>query len=64
MSAGLPFIIMISANFCFKLIQDVDHHIVLSEMGCLEVRNKRSRSKWLCYAPGYLAVGNLGISPR
>jgi len=45
-------------NFRVKLFPDSDHDIILSEMGCLEERDKRSRSEWLNYAPGYPAVGS------
>ena len=41
-------------NFRVELIQDTDHNIILSETGCLQERERRSRSEWTNYAPEYL----------
>ncbi len=41
-------------NFRVTLIPGTDHNIILSETGCLEEREKRSRSEWTNYAPEYL----------
>jgi pimeloyl-ACP methyl ester carboxylesterase len=39
-----------------ELIEGVDHNILVSETGCIEERNKRSRSGWTHYAPEYLDI--------
>jgi pimeloyl-ACP methyl ester carboxylesterase len=36
------------------LVPGGDHNILLSETGCIEERNNRSREAWQRYAPGYL----------
>jgi pimeloyl-ACP methyl ester carboxylesterase len=41
-------------NFRVELIPDTDHNIILSETGCLNERERRSRSEWINYAPEYL----------
>jgi hypothetical protein len=41
-------------NFHVELIPDADHNIILSETGCLEERENRSRQEWTNYAPEYL----------
>lgn len=37
-----------------ELIAGVDHNIILSETGCIEERNDRSRTGWTRYSPEYL----------
>ena len=37
-----------------ELFPNADHNIVISETGCLDERDNRSKSAWLNYAPGYL----------
>jgi pimeloyl-ACP methyl ester carboxylesterase len=37
-----------------ELIPGVDHNIIVTETGCMEERNKRSREGWTRYAPEYL----------
>jgi pimeloyl-ACP methyl ester carboxylesterase len=41
-------------NFRVELIPGTDHNIILSETGCLDEREKRSRREWTNYAPEYL----------
>ena len=41
-------------NFRVELIPDTDHNIILSETGCLDERDRRTRSEWTNYAPEYL----------
>jgi pimeloyl-ACP methyl ester carboxylesterase len=41
-------------NFHVELIPEADHNIILSETGCLEERENRSRQEWTNYAPEYL----------
>lgn len=43
-------------NFRVELIPGTDHNIILSETGCLDEREKRSRSEWTHYAPEYLDI--------
>ena len=43
-------------NFRIELIPGADHNIILSETGCLEERENRSRSEWSNYAPQYLDI--------
>jgi pimeloyl-ACP methyl ester carboxylesterase len=47
MRAGNP-------NFRVELIAGTDHNIILSETGCLDEREQRSRDEWTNYAPEYL----------
>ncbi|UCE22518.1 MAG: alpha/beta fold hydrolase [Candidatus Aminicenantes bacterium] len=37
-----------------QLIPGVDHNLLISETGCIEERNRRSRSGWRNYSPLYL----------
>lgn len=37
-----------------ELIPGTDHNIIISETGCLDEREKRSRKEWTNYAPEYL----------
>ena len=41
-------------NFRVELIPGADHNIILSESGCLDERENRSRQEWTNYAPEYL----------
>ena len=43
-------------NFRVELVPDTDHNIILSETGCLDERERRSRRGWTNYAPEYLDV--------
>ncbi|UCF05235.1 MAG: alpha/beta fold hydrolase [bacterium] len=43
-------------NFRIELIPGTDHNIILSETGCIEEREKRSRDDWTKYAPEYLDI--------
>jgi pimeloyl-ACP methyl ester carboxylesterase len=43
-------------NFRIELIPGTDHNIILSETGCIEEREDRSRSEWTNYAPQYLDI--------
>ena len=43
-------------NFRVELLPGVDHNLILSETGCLDEREKRSRSEWTNYAPEYLDI--------
>jgi pimeloyl-ACP methyl ester carboxylesterase len=43
-------------NYRVELIPGTDHNIVLSETGCLEERETRSRWEWTRYAPEYLDI--------
>jgi pimeloyl-ACP methyl ester carboxylesterase len=49
-----------------ELVPGCDHNILLSETGCIEERNRRSRDGWKRYAPEYLdAIEQwLGNRPR
>ncbi len=41
-------------NFLVELIPGADHNIIISESGCIEERNRRTRAGWTNYASGYL----------
>ena len=43
-------------SFRVELVPDTDHNIILSETGCLDERERRSRHGWTNYAPEYLDV--------
>jgi pimeloyl-ACP methyl ester carboxylesterase len=45
-----------NTNFRLELIPGVDHNLILSETGCLEERNHRSRNEWKNYSPSYLDI--------
>ena len=45
-----------NTNYRIYLIPDSDHNIILSETGCLDERESRSRSEWVNYAPEYLEI--------
>jgi pimeloyl-ACP methyl ester carboxylesterase len=45
-----------NTNFRIELIPGTDHNIILSETGCIEERENRSRSGWKNYAPEYLDI--------
>jgi pimeloyl-ACP methyl ester carboxylesterase len=43
-------------SFRVELIPGTDHNIILSETGCIEERERRSRQDWTRYAPEYLDI--------
>ncbi len=43
-------------NFRVELIPGADHNIILSQTGCIEERERRSRQDWTHYAPEYLDI--------
>lgn len=43
-------------HFRVELIPGSDHNIILSETGCLEERERRTRRGWTGYAPQYLDI--------
>lgn len=45
-----------NGNFRIELIPGTDHNIILSETGCIEERERRSRNGWTNYAPEYLNI--------
>lgn len=45
-----------NTNFRLELIPNADHNLILSETGCIEERNKRSRNEWQNYSPRYLEI--------
>jgi hypothetical protein len=45
-------------------LKRVGHNIIPSETSYLKERDKRSRSEWLNYDPGYPPVSSQGKTPR
>lgn len=45
-----------NTNFRVEIIPDADHNMILSDTGCLDERDKRSRREWINYAPEYLDI--------
>jgi pimeloyl-ACP methyl ester carboxylesterase len=43
-------------HYRVELIPGVDHNLILSDTGCIEERNRRSREGWQNYSPFYLDI--------